>query len=129
MKKRSLTYFGLLLLGVLIGVQLDAQTNVNHPYNGNQFLTNQVPVGGFYNYYDNNGPNGVYTANSNNTLASMTFTPSDPTRKVIISFASYASENSFDCMYIYNGPTVGVNQILSGSGAPIGGPAPAGFLV
>ncbi len=128
MKKRSLTYFGLLLLGLMFGIQFDlsAQADVNHPFNNGAF-TDAVPAGGFINYYDDGGPTNAYSSQHNENAASQTFVPSGPGNAVVITFNSYATENNFDALYIYDSNTPGTNQISSGLGAPIGGGTAGGF--
>lgn len=124
MKKRSLTYFGFFLLSMLVGIQSFAQ--VNHPASGSGDITETLAPSGFVDYYDQGGPNGVYSPNSNNTTASQIFAPSDATTaKVVANFSAFQVENNWDGMQIYDGNSTAATQISSGANAGIWG-MPAG---
>ena len=106
MKKVTFTYSCLVLLGVLMVSNLFGQTNVNMPYNtGYQTFTLAPPGTCFFNFYDNGGPAGGYSNSSNNATSGVTFFPSNSaTHRVRATFSSFATENGFDWMFIYNGP-------------------------
>lgn len=107
MKKRTLTYLGMVLLNVLFAAQLFAQTNVNMPYNtGPTTFTIAPPATCFFNFFDNGGPGGNYSNNSGvNSIA--TFAPSNPaTHRIQANFSSLSAEVGWDALFIHNGNSV-----------------------
>lgn len=122
MKKRTLTYLGMVLLNVLFAAQLFAQTNVNMPYNtGAVTFTLAPPATCFFNFFDNGGAAATYSNSSNPLTSIVTFAPSNAaTQRVRATFSAFATENTFDALFIYNGnvaetPNIanaGVNTLL-----------------
>ena len=114
------------LMGILavFACQLSAQTNINLPQIGAGASQTIDPPGMcFFNFYDNGGPAGNYTLNVD---ANVTFLPSNSTtHRVRIDFQNFNVEDQFDALYIFNGTTVGVNQVIGPDPATISG-FPAG---
>ncbi|SFQ65926.1 CARDB domain-containing protein [Hymenobacter arizonensis] len=98
---------GVIILLILVGVtrpqSLYAQTYLL-PYSGS---TNITACSG--TLYDNGGANGPYSAYAN---GSTTITPAIAGNKIKLQFTSFAVENGFDAVYIYDG--AGVNAPLIG---------------
>lgn len=65
-------------------------------------------------FYDSGGPTGNYSNNQNYT---MTFSPSSEGAKVNVSFIEFNTENNYDFLYIYDGPSTSYTQIGKYSGA------------
>lgn len=65
-------------------------------------------------FYDSGGPNGDYT---NNEVFQVTFYPSTPGAKVILTFTDFRTEGSYDGMMIYNGNSTSATLFSSGAGA------------
>ncbi len=68
-------------------------------------------------FYDSGGLSGTY---SNNENATFTLYPASPGAMIRLSFSSFATENSFDFLKIYNGTTVSAPLIgnYTGSSGP-----------
>ena len=129
MKKRTLTYLGVMLLGVLLGVQTFAQTNVNHPFNNGPQTFTIAPGtnSSFFNYYDNAGPSANYSNASTNANNYVTFQPSNAaTHQILVRFNSFQTESTWDALYAYNGPNLAAPLIASANAAPNGLPNPFG---
>ncbi|MEK7254734.1 MAG: hypothetical protein AAB316_08320, partial [Bacteroidota bacterium] len=122
MKKRTLTYLGMVLLGVMTGAQLFAQTVVNMPYNTGVFSTFAIAPPGTCSFtFRDNGGTANYSNSSNPTLSVVTFAPSNSaTHTIRATFSAFATENLFDALYIYHGTVAetpnltnaGVNTVL-----------------
>ncbi|MCC6724207.1 MAG: hypothetical protein IT258_06815, partial [Saprospiraceae bacterium] len=110
MKKRTLTYLGMVLLNVLFAAQMFAQTTVNMPYNTGAATFNIAPPATcFYNFFDNGGSAGNYSASSSPVTSIVTFCPSSAASVISANFSSFATENTFDALYIYNGNVAETN--------------------
>src|SRR5690606_28464074 len=118
MKKLSFKFFST-LLGVLMLAGLQAQVNVNHPISGSSSFTIAPPGTCSFNYYDNGGPAGNYANGVSNS--SVTFNPSTNANRIRATFSAYATESSFDYLYIHNGPTTGSPIIATGNGGNFAG--------
>ncbi|MGC4040274.1 MAG: GEVED domain-containing protein [Flavobacterium sp.] len=73
-----------------------------------------VTCGTTYSFMDAGGINDNYNSATDYTI---TFTPSVGTNKVQLAFSSFSTENGYDGMVIYNGPTTASPIISSGLGA------------
>ena len=103
---------------------LMGQTNVNLPFNtGPVSFTLAPPTLCTFNFFDNGGAAGAYSNNSGvNSVA--TFLPSSAaTHKVRVTFSSFATENNFDALYIFDGTSTAAPLLPGGGGAPINFPA------
>ena len=123
MKKVTFTSLCLLLLGLFAWSGLNAQTNVNMPYNnGPVTFTIAPPTTCSFNFFDNGGAAGAYS-NSSGVNSVVTFMPSNSaTHRVRVTFATFAAEASFDAIYIYNGANVAA-PIICGPNDPVSFPA------
>jgi|GEM_PF-4557781 len=117
MKKRILTYLGMAFLACMVSAPLFAQLNFNMPFNTG--LTT-VTVGGAgnnpVNFFDNGGPGGNYSDNSNPATSGVTFIPATAGQRIRVNFTSFSTEGSFDALYIYNGTDNLAPQITTGTG-------------
>ena len=109
------------------GVRLTV-TNASGEYN-TKYLANYISVVEAYNmtnstittcdaiFYDEGGPNGDYGHNSDLT---MTFLPSTSGGMLEAIFESFYTENNYDWLYIYDGPSASSTLIgrYSGSQGP-----------
>ncbi|MBK8562402.1 MAG: hypothetical protein IPN76_03410 [Saprospiraceae bacterium] len=117
MKKRTLTYLGMVLLNVLFAAQLFAQTNVNMPFNtGPTTFTIAPPATCFFNFFDDGGPGNNYSNNSGvNSI--VTFAPSNAaTHRVRATFSELTAENGWDALFIHNGNSVAAPLIAGTAG-------------
>ena len=91
--------------------------------NATPFICTQtIACGTTYNFTDQGGTNDSYNSSKDHTV---TFTPSIGTNKIELVFNTFNTESGNDGMVIYDGPTTGSPQILSG--LPAGGAnCPAG---
>jgi hypothetical protein len=99
MKKRILTYLGMVFLACFAGGSLFAQ--VNMPYNPAAPVADVV-VTAPIQFYDNGGPAANYSNNSNANSV-INFVPGTAGNRIQVQFASFATEGSFDALFIYNG--------------------------
>ena len=77
----------------------------------------QTIVGGeFINIVDNGGPSNI-GGYSNGVNRTVTITPSDNTKKVILNFLQMDLELGYDSLYVYDGPNTSSNRIISSSGS------------
>jgi subtilisin-like proprotein convertase family protein len=110
MKKRTLTYLGMVLLNVLFAAQMFAQTTVNMPFNtGPTSFTIAPPATCFFNFFDNGGAAGNYSNSSSPVTSIVTFCPSSAASVISVTFSSFATEGTFDALYIYNGNVAETN--------------------
>ncbi|MCB0694800.1 MAG: hypothetical protein KDC19_11220, partial [Saprospiraceae bacterium] len=114
---KKLSIISSLVLGLLcLAGMVTAQ---NHPYNTGSQAVYNVPAVGFLTYYDAGGPGGNYPTNHNNINTSIRFQPTTAGAKVQAVFTQFATETSFDALYVWDGPTTASPKIASANGAPI----------
>ncbi|MCC6460170.1 MAG: hypothetical protein IT260_06850, partial [Saprospiraceae bacterium] len=116
MKKRNITLWAMVLLGSLCGARAFAQTNVNMPFNTGVFSTFQIANPAacqFFNFFDNGGAAASYSSSSNPTLSVVTFAPTIAGNKIRVTFSAFATENTFDALYIYDGTLASVADITN----------------
>ncbi|MCB9312051.1 MAG: T9SS type A sorting domain-containing protein [Lewinellaceae bacterium] len=117
MMNKKLSIISSLVLGLLcLAGMVTAQ---NHPYNTGSQAVYNVPAVGFLTYYDAGGPGGNYPTNHNNINTSIRFQPTTAGAKVQAVFTQFATETSFDALYVWDGPTTGSPKIASANGAPV----------
>ena len=106
-----------MLFGTLMMTDLMGQTTVNMPYNnGPQSFTIAPPATCSFNFFDNGGAAGAYQNNSG-PASVVTFLPSNSaTHRITVTFSSFATENSFDALYIFDGTSIAA-PLLPGCGA------------
>lgn len=127
MKKRTLTYLGMVLLNVLFATQIFAQATVNMPFNtGPVTFTLAPPATCFFNFFDNGGAAGAYSSGSG-VNSVVTFAPSSAANRIRATFSSFQLEAGWDALYIFNGPTTGSPLINAGTGGTTGGFPAGGF--
>lgn len=73
-------------------------------------------------FYDNGGPLGDYTVNTNNPTVNdiITIFPTNLGDKVTVTFQEFNIESSWDGLYVYNGNSTAAPQISSGNPAGFG---------
>ncbi|MBI5914976.1 MAG: HYR domain-containing protein, partial [Bacteroidetes bacterium] len=103
MKKRILTYLGMVFLAWITAAPLFAQLNFNMPYN-NGPVTQTVGNAGNnpVNFFDNGGAGGNYS-NSSGANSVVTFAPATAGNRIRVNFLTFQTEAAWDAMYIYNG--------------------------
>ncbi|MCB5261995.1 MAG: carboxypeptidase regulatory-like domain-containing protein [Candidatus Cloacimonetes bacterium] len=77
---------------------------VVHMSNGTQ----AIPDGMSYAFFDSGGPDANYSNSENFTF---TFTAANPSSTIFVSFVSFATENNWDYLKIYNGADTSAPQI------------------
>ncbi len=87
----------LLLIAVTVSVVLHAQV-----YNMPAGTSSVTTCSG--TFYDSGGAGGTYSNSENRTF---TICPSTPGAKIRVDFTSFAIENNWDYLYIYDGTTTG----------------------
>jgi hypothetical protein len=117
MMKRILSFSSLAVLCCLFSTSLLAQT-INHPFN-NGVTTNIVVGAGGYTYYDSGGPAGNYLNNHNNAATLVTFQPQTAGAKIQATFTQFATEASFDALYVWDGLNTAAPKIASANGNPL----------
>ena len=118
MKKITFTSWCLLVASMFSLSGLNAQVNVNMPFNTGVFQTFTLapPTVCSFNFFDNAGPAANYSNTSNPLTSVVTFAPSNAaTHRVRVTFSSYSSEGSFDALYIYNGNVAETPNIVNGA--------------
>ncbi|HLP65316.1 DUF7619 domain-containing protein [Flavobacterium sp.] len=73
------------------------------------------------NFFDPAGPNANY---ANNTDSTVTICPNNPGELVTVTFTSFALENNWDGLYVYDGNSIAAPQIASSNPA---GQVPGGL--
>jgi subtilisin-like proprotein convertase family protein len=129
MKKITFTSLWLMLLGTLMMTDLMGQANVNIPFNtGPLSFSLAPPTACSFNFFDNGGPAGAYSNNSGvNSVA--TFLPSNAaTHRVRVTFSAFATENNFDALYIFDGPSTASPLLPGGGGGTFGGFPAGGYM-
>src|SRR6187431_1055024 len=104
MKRITFTSWCLLVASMFALSGLNAQTNVNMPYNTGVFSTFTIapPTTCSLNFFDNGGAAGTYSNSSNPTLSVVTFAPTNAaTHRVRVTWTSFGTENGWDALYIY----------------------------
>lgn len=81
---------------------------------GSNFCTLIAPPVCGGQFVDNGGANANYANNSN---ATTTICPWNPTDVVTVSFASFYTEANWDALYVYDGSSISSSQIPSSNGA------------
>ena len=117
MKKRNVTLLSL-VLGCLFAANLFGQVTVNYPTVGSSTFTIAPPGICSFNFFDNGGAAGNYTnaINVASLANSVTFAPSNAANKIQATFTQFATEASFDALYVWDGATTTAPIISSGQG-------------
>lgn len=104
--------------------QSNGQTNINMPLNnGPVSYTLNPPATCYFNFFDDGGPSGSYTPGSGGSSV-VTFNPSAPGNKVVVTFLTFGTEQGFDGLFVYDGTSTAATQISSGQPALVGFPNP-----
>jgi hypothetical protein len=104
-----------------------AQNSVNMPYNTGQvtYTLNSGAGTAYFDFYDNGGPAGNYSNNSNPATSVVTFV-APAGREVQVTYTAFSVESGWDVVRVFDGLTTASPQIASGNGAPIVCPGGAG---
>ena len=92
---------------------------------GFNFCTTVAPPVCGGQFFDNGGPNFMYTNNSDTTT---TICPTNPNEIVTVAFSSFDVETGWDALYVFDGNSIAAPQIASNNPADnVPGAMPGGF--